>query len=162
MEHQNIPSVVFDTETILNALEPHGIATRFIFVLECESHGSARKLGRFNVGGTHARKDPTKVPLSELHEITRADHDSIDLRAGWGKVHHFVYVIGQNTDENGWEYRSDWSDGVPGEDEEQWNKTRPTKANVRRRLWMSSCVPDRKSTRLNSSHSQQSRMPSSA
>eukprot|EP00605_Chrysophyceae_sp_TOSAG23-4_P000824 GSChrysophyteH1.ASY1.ANO1.914.1 assembled CDS len=147
MELANIPSVVFDTDTIQSAIESHGIMTRFIYVLECEAQGSARKLPRFNVGGAHAKKDPREVPLDQLHEISRANHACVDLKAGWGKVHHFVYVIGQNTDEHGWEYRSDWSDGVPREDEEQWSKMRPPKANVRRRLWITTCVHDENLTR---------------
>ena len=125
--------------TIITALDGTGISCRFIFVLESEAHRECVQVPRFSVGGHLARLNPCVLPLADLHEISRNDHNAIIHPIGWNKLHHFIYVLGEDRDENGWEYRSDWSDGTPGEDDEQWCRVRKQgNANVRRRVWMAS------------------------
>ena len=102
MELASTPSVVFDTDTIHAALGSE-ILVRFIFVLECDQlEKKSINLARFNIGGTRANRDPTKVPLNQLFEVSRNNHGAIDLRKGWSKLHHFIYVLGHHTDEHGW------------------------------------------------------------
>ena len=56
-------------------------------------------------------------------------------------MHQYVYIVQQNTDENGWQYRSDWSEGALSSKDEQWaEKYVPAVHNVRRRLWMTTVV----------------------
>jgi hypothetical protein len=137
------PSVSFDMHTVMEALEPHNITARFILVLESEAnHNISVQVPRFTVGGPKANKQPDMIPLKELHQITKFDHGPVDVLKGWAKVHHFIYVVGEHTDINGWEYRSDWSDGPPGDNEEPWTSNRKNGALVRRRLWLCSCVRD--------------------
>jgi hypothetical protein len=35
-------------------------------------------------------------------------------------LHQYIYIIQPNTDENGWQYRSTWSDGIVTSRDEQW------------------------------------------
>ena len=129
--------------TIIKALEGTGITCRFVFVLESEAHRECRQVPRFSVGGPQAQLNPCVLPLDQLHEISRNDHSAINHPLGWSKLHHFIYVLEEDRDETGWEYRSDWSDGTPGEDDEQWSRVRKQgSANVRRRVWMTSVVKD--------------------
>ena len=56
-------------------------------------------------------------------------------------MHQYVFIVQQNTDENGWQYRSDWSEGTLSSKDEQWvEKYNPALHNVRRRLWMTTVV----------------------
>ena len=35
-------------------------------------------------------------------------------------LHQYIYIVQPNTDENGWQYRSSWSDGIITSRDEQW------------------------------------------
>lgn len=59
---------------------------------------------------------------------------------GWVKLHQYVYVKHANTDDHGWQYRSDWSSGVLNPKDEQWVNTNADGRDVRRRLWMVTVV----------------------
>ena len=54
-------------------------------------------------------------------------------------MHPFIYVLQQNTDDHGWQYRTDWSDGPLGPSDEPWVHLKDGR-NVRRRLWMTTVV----------------------
>lgn len=45
-----------------------------------------------------------------------------------------------NTDDHGWQYRSDWSVGVLNPQDEQWVGVNADGRDVRRRLWMTTVV----------------------
>lgn len=60
---------------------------------------------------------------------------------GWLMLHQYIYIIQQNTDEHGWQYRSKWSNGlINGRGEEQWSEAPGENKMVRRRLWMTTVV----------------------
>lgn len=127
---------------IESILRPVGISARYVFVLESEGRASdsIKQVPRFTVGGKRANKNPNLVKLEELHEVTLEDYGATDIPSGWSKVHEYIYVLGDDRDNHGWEYRSDWADGEElAEDDEQWQGDYK-KANVRRRIWMTSVV----------------------
>ena len=56
-------------------------------------------------------------------------------------MHQYINIVQANTDENGWQYRSDWSDGALSSRDEQWtDRYRAGYHFVRRRLWMTTVV----------------------
>lgn len=137
------PSISFDMHTVLSALENVDITARFILVMECEQNEHIQvQLPKWCIGGEKATLEPNRCSLSDLRPISKSDHAAIDVKRGWSKLHHFIYVVDDHTDINGWEYRSNWSNGVPAEDEEPWTGNRTNQALVRRRLWLASCVKD--------------------
>jgi len=95
---------------------------------------------RFSVGGPRASKDPRSTPIEELIEITSAKPE-IQLPPGWVMMHQYIHIVQPNTDENGWQYRSNWAEGVLSSKDEQWvERYKPGLHNVRRRLWMTTVV----------------------
>eukprot|EP01038_Epipyxis_sp_PR26KG_P011239 gene11239-15080_t len=149
----NPPSVVKYIEPKRSLINPKfilavlkGLRYRFVLVLECESRMS-EKLGispvtlpRFSVGGPRACRDPRTIPLNQLLGINNK-RPEIQLPSGWLMLHQYIYVIQNNTDDNGWQYRSNWSEsGIVGNSEEQWVDTCNDDKLVRRRLWMTTVV----------------------
>ncbi|RYG67023.1 hypothetical protein EON64_08385, partial [archaeon] len=59
---------------------------------------------------------------------------------GWFTLHPYVYIAQQNTDDDGWQYRSTWSNGSLTPEEEQWGDLCEENKLVRRRLWMVTVV----------------------
>jgi hypothetical protein len=51
-----------------------------------------------------------------------------------------MYIVQQNTDDQGWQYRSTWSDGTVGANEEPWTDNYDLTKYVRRRMWMTTVV----------------------
>lgn len=119
-----------------------GITHRFILVLECESRQSegdnqGMSHPRFCVGGQRATLDPRNVSITELLPLASA---KVELPPGWEKVHQLIYVVQQNTDEHGWQYRSSWPRYALETSDEPWSSRNSTRADVRRRLWMTTVV----------------------
>lgn len=57
-------------------------------------------------------------------------------------VHQYIYIIHDNTDDFGWQYRSDWPQTpVPGPRDEPWTNQPYPFSRVRRRIWMTTIVP---------------------
>ena len=52
----------------------------------------------------------------------------------------FSAVVQQNTDEHGWQYRSSWPRFALEPSDEQWSSRNGPRADVRRRLWMTTVV----------------------
>ena len=65
---------------------------------------------------------------------------TIVLLKGWEKLHQYIYVKHHNTDDHGWQYRTDWSVGVLNPQDEQWVGVNADGRDVRRRLWMTTVV----------------------
>ena len=118
-----------------------GITHRFILVLECESrlNGELNSIShpRFCVGGQRATLDPRNVAITELMPLASS---KVDLPPGWEKVHQLIYVVQQNTDEHGWQYRSAWPRFALETTDEPWLNRNNSRADVRRRLWMTTVV----------------------
>jgi len=55
-------------------------------------------------------------------------------------LHQYIYIIQQNTDDDGWQYRSTWSDGVISSREENWLPIMSDNSYCRRRVWMTTVV----------------------
>lgn len=55
-------------------------------------------------------------------------------------AHQYIYIVHDNTDEHGWQYRSRWSDGVEDEKKEPWTRSPLASSQVRRRIWMTTVV----------------------
>lgn len=56
-------------------------------------------------------------------------------------MHQYINIVQQNTDENGWQYRSNWAEGTLSSKDEQWvERFKPGFHFVRRRLWMTTVV----------------------
>lgn len=129
--------------TIEDLLRPQGISARYVFVLESEGRAgdpTIKQVPRFTVGGKRANKNPNLVKLDELYEITLRDYSATNIPSGWSRIHEYVYVLGDDRDRHGWEYRSNWTDGNEvGPDDEQW-RGESKDAAVRRRIWMTSVV----------------------
>lgn len=125
-----------------------GITHRFVLILECETRHydeAASAQGRyapprFCVGGPRANQDPRIVPVRQLIGITNANRNDIQIPPGWEKVHQYIYVLHGNTDDHGWQYRSDWSEGVLEPQDEQWTGVHTDQHEVRRRIWMTTVV----------------------
>jgi hypothetical protein len=65
----------------------------------------------------------------------------LELPNGWERIHQYIYVLQPNTDEHGWQYRSEWCEaGIITENDEQWVRTNAPGLDVRRRLWMITVV----------------------
>jgi hypothetical protein len=62
------------------------------------------------------------------------------LLPGWIKVHQYIYVLQHNTDDHGWQYRTEWSNGPLAQGDEPWVPVNQDGRNVRRRLWMTTVV----------------------
>ena len=130
---------VINPSLIESILKPLGILARYIFVLESEANEEKKTVPRFSVGGARANKNPNLIPLSELYEITHDNFTPVSIPRGWSKVHEFIYILGVGKDYQGYEYRSDWTDGQdPGN--EPWTAD-SNDANVKRRIWMVTAVP---------------------
>ena len=61
-------------------------------------------------------------------------------------AHQYIYVVHDNTDEHGWQYRSMWPIQGPGSGggggrEEPWSASLMASSMVRRRVWMTTIVP---------------------
>lgn len=125
-----------------------GITHRFVLILECETRhydesGNQRARyapPRFCVGGPRANQDPRIVPVKQLIGITTVNRNDIAIPPGWEKVHQYIYVLHGNTDDHGWQYRSDWSEGVLEPQDEQWIGVHTEQHEVRRRIWMTTVV----------------------
>jgi len=126
-------------EFVAKILKARNIICRFVFVLESEAKPEIRQIPRFTVGGPRANKNPLDTPLDDLYEVSRLDYSRIEIPPGWSKVHHFIYLLGDDRDDHGWEYRRDWSDGSVPEGQELWTND-ATDRHVRRRMWMTSVV----------------------
>jgi hypothetical protein len=136
-----------------NALTPgfvstalEGITHRFLLVLECEtrmySEGQqpskhAIVPPRFAIGGPRATIDPRVAKVEELMPLAKY---KLQLPDGWEKVHQYIYVLQPSTDEHGWQYRSEWSNGPLTDKDEQWVRSNAPGLDVRRRLWMATVV----------------------
>ena len=55
-------------------------------------------------------------------------------------AHQYIYIVHDNTDEQGWQYRSHWSDGEVKEGDEPWTNCPVASSMVRRRIWMTTVV----------------------
>ena len=55
-------------------------------------------------------------------------------------AHQYIYIVHDNTDENGWQYRSRWSSGTVGPKQEPWVSSPLASSMVRRRIWMTTVV----------------------
>lgn len=88
---------------------------------------------RFSVGGPRANQDPRIVAVQQLLCIV-TNKNEIQIPTGWEKLHQYIYVKHQNTDDHGWQYRSDWSVGVLSPQDEQWVGTNADGRDVRRRF----------------------------
>ena len=127
---------------IINALQ-----RRFLLIMESEYRVSQSSLfqemnspPRFTVGTDKANKDPRTTPLSDLFEISNQKPINT-VPQGWVLVHQFIYFIGSNTDDYGWQYRSTWSNGSMYSKDEPWAASYDEKKHhVRRRLWMTVVV----------------------
>lgn len=135
--------ILINPRFMLSALR--GVTHRFVIVMECENRINAPKdiqdaaPPRFSVGGPRASKDPKTVPLNQLIGISNKKPE-VKLPAGWFMLHQYVYIVQQNTDDEGWQYRSTWSEGTPGAGDEQWVDTYNESKYVRRRMWMTTVV----------------------
>jgi hypothetical protein len=153
----NGKSFLFSTESKLldpkrNLINPRfmlaslkGVTHRFVLVLESEMKETAKREikvlapPRFTVGGPRASKDPRTVNLNQLIGVSNSLPE-IQLPAGWFMLHQYMYIVQQNTDDFGWQYRSNWSDGALRSSDEQWVDTFDDNKYVRRRLWMTTVV----------------------
>eukprot|EP01040_Poterioochromonas_malhamensis_P004390 gene4390-4706_t len=122
-----------------------GITHRFVLVMESEFRETSKREirllapPRFTVGGPRASKDPRTVNINQLIGVTNTLPE-IQLPAGWFMLHQYIYIVQQNTDDFGWQYRSTWSDGALKSSDEQWVDTHDDTKFVRRRLWMTTVV----------------------
>ncbi|KAJ1416563.1 hypothetical protein B484DRAFT_154307 [Ochromonadaceae sp. CCMP2298] len=121
-----------------------GVTHRFLLAMESEYRtGSSvveKHPPRFTVGGPRASKDPRTTPVDELIAIT-SNKPEIQLPPGWVMMHQYINIIQQNTDDDGWQYRSNWSEGPLTSKDEQWmERYNADVHNVRRRLWMTTVV----------------------
>jgi hypothetical protein len=122
-----------------------GVTHRFVLVLESEMRETAKREikvlapPRFTVGGPRASKDPRTVYLNQLIGVSNTLPE-IQLPAGWFMLHQYIYIVQQNTDDFGWQYRTAWSDGPLKSSDEQWIDTHDDAKYVRRRLWMTTVV----------------------
>ena len=55
-------------------------------------------------------------------------------------AHQYIYVVHDNTDEQGWQYRSKWSEGALTGRDEPWTSSPLASSMVRRRIWMTTVV----------------------
>jgi hypothetical protein len=92
---------------------------------------------RFAIGGPRATLDPRNAKIEDLLPLVK---HKLELPHGWEKVHHYIYVLQSTTDEHGWQYRSEWSNGPIRENDEPWVRTNAPNLDVRRRLWMTTVV----------------------
>ena len=130
---------------IINALQD--IQRRFLLIMESEYRVSQSSIfqevnspPRFTVGTDKANNDPRTTPLSDLFEISNQKPINT-VPQGWVLVHQFIYFIGSNTDDYGWQYRSKWSNGSIDNKDEPWADSYDEKKHhVRRRLWMTTVV----------------------
>eukprot|EP00981_Chlorochromonas_danica_P011190 scaffold3799_cov168-Ochromonas_danica.AAC.3 len=135
---------------MLSALQ--SVRHRFVLVLESEHLRSASSdihrvaPARFTVGGPRASKDPRTLPLSQLVAVSQRKPE-VQLPSGWLALHPYIYITQGNTDDDGWQYRSNWSQGVLSANEEQWSEGQNKQVEgqqeelrVRRRLWMVTVV----------------------
>ena len=56
-------------------------------------------------------------------------------------AHNFIWVVNENTDDFGWEYRRKWPSFSSNKPEPSWDNCPKPDSRVRRRLWMSTVVP---------------------
>lgn len=137
------------------------VAHTFLYVLECETrqhdpktlgeNGPKQKYTppRFcvirrnypNQDGVTQNQDPCLVPITDLTGVTMAN--PLQVPNGWEKIHQYIYNLQSNTDEHGWQYRSDWSNGALTALDEQWVPDNRDGLDVRRRLWfLTLCLKD--------------------
>jgi hypothetical protein len=122
-----------------------GVTHRFLLAMESEYRADSgveyrvKHPPRFTVGGPRASKDPRTTPVDELIAIT-SNKPEIQLPPGWVMMHQYINIIQQNTDDDGWQYRSNWSEGPLTSKDEQWVEKYTEGHNVRRRLWMTTVV----------------------
>ena len=117
-----------------------GITHRFVLVLECETRLNTNQkveLPQFVIGGPRATIDPRLAKIDELLPLSK---HKLELPNGWEKVHQYMYVLQPSTDEHGWQYRSQWSDGPVNEGDEPWVKSNRKGLDSRRRLWITTVV----------------------
>ena len=104
-------SIHFFSPTVISKTldaQPTKITHRFIIILECEGKSCGDDNDpsppRFCVGGKRANADPRTQPVSQLIDIV-ANPGEISIPSDWERLHQFMYVMGQHTDDHGWQYR---------------------------------------------------------
>lgn len=58
-------------------------------------------------------------------------------------AHQYIYVVHENTDEHGWQYRRDWNIAQVSnfnKENETWTSYAEPNTFVRRRIWMTTVV----------------------
>eukprot|EP01038_Epipyxis_sp_PR26KG_P012789 gene12789-17146_t len=121
------------------------ITHRFVYIIESEVRNGVDQSkitcpsNRFLVGGARALQDPRIMPMHDLIGISNRQPEVV-LPPGWSKVHEFIYSIQNNTDENGWQYRSTWNENILTGDDEPWSSVSSANMMVRRRLWLTTVV----------------------
>jgi hypothetical protein len=139
----NMKRVLINPRFMLASLK--GITHRFVLVLESENRINApNKIQvlaplRFTVGGSRASKDPRMVRFDQLIGISNKNPE-VQLPPGWLMLHQYINIVQSNTDDNGWQYRSTWSEGTLNATDEQWVDICDENKQVRRRLWMTTVV----------------------
>eukprot|EP01039_Chlorochromonas_danica_P021668 gene21668-26772_t len=110
----------------MNFANPHyfsaildGITHRFILVMESEAAKGHNGYvpPRFTVGGMNGTRDPRLSTLKQLMEVG-VKKSALQIPPNWVMVHQFIYIIHENTDEFGWQYRHQWPYAVPGPKDE--------------------------------------------
>lgn len=64
----------------------------------------------------------------------------LSRHAGFLMAHQYIYIVHDNTDEQGWQYRSKWHKGVLKDGDEPWTNSPLASSMVRRRTWMTTVV----------------------
>jgi hypothetical protein len=132
---------VLNPRFVANSLK--GIRHRFVFVLEVEYRNPQMVTEegvippRYSIAGPMASLDPLRASVRDLIPLTK---HKLELIKGWEKIHQFMYVLTPATDEHGWQYRSDFEDPHPDQ-QEPWAKEMDPELNVRRRIWMTTIGP---------------------
>eukprot|EP01031_Cornospumella_fuschlensis_P039494 gene39494-48084_t len=121
-----------------------GVAHRFVLVIESEAVVEADgdfAPPRFAVGAINAMRDPRFSSVKQLLEVGVTE-SPLKIPKNWLMAHQYIYLIHDNTDSYGWQYRSQWPPfGPPGPKDEQWSKVMKPTSRVRRRIWMTTIVP---------------------
>lgn len=141
---------------ISSALNMDKIEHRFVLVMESESKKnddydgeyeyekdinnklellSNQPKHRFSINGHKGTLDPRKIQVSDLLEYDQ--NNVIVTSADKVRLHNFIYVIRSNTDEHGWQYRTNWNEKTSNE---PWSEVQGDHHNVRRRMWLSTEV----------------------
>ena len=88
---------------------------------------------RFSVGTTTTGvlQDPRLVSFKQLQPIG-INKSPIKIPPNWLMAHQYLYIVHDQTDEKGWQYRSTWSEGWQvGPKDEPWTSTKTKTSAVR-------------------------------